>query len=48
MEGCGGNHERTEFQQIVFWEGVVVSKELIVNNFNFGMAWCGDHVRTDF
>ena len=45
MGGCGGL-ERTDFEQFLFWEGVVVLKELILNSFYFG--GCGGHERTDF
>ena len=37
-EGCGG-HERTGFQPFLFWEGVMVVKELILNNFYFQRVW---------
>ena len=36
--GCGG-HERTDFEQFLLWEGVVVMKELILNSFYFGRVW---------
>ena len=36
--GCGG-HERTDFEQFLLCEGVVVMKELILNSFYFGKVW---------
>ena len=36
--GCGGL-ERTDFEQFLIWEGVVVLKELILNSFYFGRVW---------
>ena len=45
MGGCGGL-ERTDFEQFLLWEGVVVLKELILNSFYFG--GCGGLERTDF
>ena len=42
---CGGL-ERTDFEQFLLWDGVVVLKELILNSFYF---WrCGGLERTDF
>ena len=44
MGGCGGL-ERTDFEQFLLWEGVVVLKEdfeqflLILNSFYFGRVW---------
>ena len=35
---CGGL-EWTDFEQFLFWEGVVVLKELILNSFYFGKVW---------
>ena len=35
---CGGL-ERTDFQQFLLWESVVVLKELIFNSFHFGRLW---------
>ena len=29
-------HERTDFEEFLLWEGVVVMKELILNSFYFG------------
>ena len=34
LGGCGGL-ERTDFEQFLLWEGVVVLKELILNSFYF-------------
>ena len=31
--------ERTDFQQFLLWEGVVVLKELIFNSLYFGRVW---------
>ena len=45
MGGCGCL-ERTDFEQFLFLEVVVVLKELILNSFYFGR--CGGHERTDF
>ena len=36
-----GGLERTDFEQFLFWEGVVVLKELILNSFYF---WKGVEV----
>ena len=36
-ECCG--LERTDFKQFLFWEGVVVLKELILNSFYFRKVW---------
>ena len=36
--GCDGL-ERTDFEQFLFWEGVVVLKELILNSFYFVKVW---------
>ena len=38
LEGCGGL-ERTDFYQLLHWEGVVVVKELIFNSFYFEWVW---------
>ena len=42
MGGCGGI-ERTDYEQFPLWKGVevgmVVLKELILNNFYFGRVW---------
>ena len=45
MGGCGGL-ERTDFEQFLLWEGVVVLKELILNSFY--LRGCGGLERTDF
>ena len=37
---------RTEFEQFLLWEGVVVLTELILNSFYFGRV--GGLERTDF
>ena len=34
-----GGLERTDFEQFLLWEGVVVLKELILNSFYFGRVW---------
>ena len=34
-----GVPERTDFEQLILWEGVVVLKELIFNSFYFGTVW---------
>ena len=42
LEGCGGRCgclERTDFEQFLLWEGVVVLKELISDSFYFGRVW---------
>ena len=31
--------ERTDFEQFLLWDSVVVMKELILNSFYFGMVW---------
>ena len=31
--------ERSDFEQFLLWEGVVVMKELILNSFYFGTVW---------
>ena len=36
--GCSG-HERTYFEQILFWEGVMVLKELILTISTLGRKW---------
>ena len=46
MGGCGGL-ERTDFEQFLLWEGVVVLKELVFYYFYFGRV-CGGLERTDF
>ena len=38
LGGCDGL-ERTDFEQFLLWEGVVVLKELIVYSFYFGRVW---------
>ena len=38
LGGCG-SLERTDFEQFLLWEGVVVLKELILNSFYFGRVW---------
>ena len=38
--------DRTDFEQFLYWEGVVVLKELIFNSFYIGR--CGGLERTDF
>ena len=38
LGGCGGL-ERTDFEQFLLWEGVVVLKELIFHSFYFGRVW---------
>ena len=38
LRQCGGL-ERTDFEQFLLWEGVVVLKELILNSFYFGKVW---------
>ena len=30
---------RTDFEQFLLWEGVVVLKELILNSIYFGKVW---------
>ena len=42
---CGGL-ERTDFEQLVFWEGVVILKELILTVSTLGQ--CGGLERTHF
>ena len=42
LEGCGGRCgglERTNFEQFLLWDSVVVLKELILNSFYFGRVW---------
>ena len=36
--GCGGL-ERNDFLQFLYWEGVVLLKELIFNSFCTGKVW---------
>ena len=31
--------ERSDFEQFLLWEGVVVMKELVLNSFYFGTVW---------
>ena len=31
--------ERTDFEQLILWEVVVVLKELFFNSFYFGTVW---------
>ena len=38
LGGCHGL-ERTHFQQLLLWEGVVVLKEIIFNTFYSGRVW---------
>ena len=38
LGGCGCL-ERTDFEQFLLWEGVVVLKELILDSFYFGRVW---------
>ena len=38
LGGCGGL-ERTDSQQFLCWEGVVVLTELIFNSLLFGQVW---------
>ena len=43
--------KRTDFKQCLFWEGVVVLKELILTSFYLGMVWrysVAGLERTDF
>ena len=49
LGGCGG-HERTDFEQFLLWDDVVVLKEQIFNSFYFGGCGgrCGGLERTDF
>ena len=42
LEECGdrcGGLERTDFEQFLLWDSVVVFKELILNSFYFGKVW---------
>ena len=42
LEGFGGSCgglERTDFEQFLLWDSVVVLKELILNSFYFGRVW---------
>ena len=42
LEGCGGRYgglERTDFEDFLLWDSVVVMKELILNSFYFGRLW---------
>ena len=42
LQQCGGRcggHERTDFEQFLLWEGMMVLKELILNSFYFGTVW---------
>ena len=45
MGGCG-SLERIDFSQFLYWEGVVVLKELILTVAHFGK--CAGLERTDF
>ena len=45
LRGCGG-YERTDFEQFLLWEGVVVLKELIWTVST--LRGCGGYKRTDF
>ena len=38
LRGCG-SHEKTDFEQFLLWEGVVVMKELILISFYFERVW---------
>ena len=38
LGGCAGL-ERTDFEQFLLWENVVVLKELILNSYYFGRVW---------
>ena len=38
LGGCGAL-ERTNFEQFLLWEGVVVLKELVFYYFYFGRVW---------
>ena len=38
LEGCGGL-QRSDFEQFLLWEGMMVFKELIVNSFYFERMW---------
>ena len=39
LGGCGGL-ERTDFEQFLLCEGMVILKGLILNSFYFGRVWC--------
>ena len=42
LGGCGGRCgclERTDFEQFLLWDSVVVLKEVILNSFYFGRVW---------
>ena len=45
LKGCGGL-ERTDFEQFLLWDCVMVLKELVCYHFFFGV--CGGLERTDF
>ena len=45
MGECGGL-ERSDFEQFLLWEGVVILKEVILNSLYFGRVWCLE--RSDF
>ena len=38
LGGCG-SLERTDLEQLILWEGVLVLKELTFNSFHFGTVW---------
>ena len=38
LGGCDGL-DRTDFEQLILWEVVVVLKELIFNGFYIGTVW---------
>ena len=38
LGGCGGL-ERTDFEEFLFLDSVLVLKELILNSFYFGRVW---------
>ena len=38
LGGCCGL-ERTDFEQFVLWECVMLLKEVILNSFYFGKVW---------
>ena len=38
LGGCDGLG-RTDFEQFLLWEDVVILKELIFNSFYFGWVW---------
>ena len=34
-----GDLERSDFEQFLLWEGVVILKEVILNSLYFGRVW---------